>query len=61
MSNAPEYTHGVRYEQKIVQSLGPGTYEEHRNFGDDKRKLTFGEKRESPIRRTVGPGEYQIE
>jgi hypothetical protein len=40
---------------------GPGTHEEHRNFGSDTKKMTIPIKREHKIPKTVGPGEYSPE
>jgi len=42
--------------------VAPGQYEDRSyKFGNDTKGFTIGEKRETRIERTVGPGEYDME
>jgi hypothetical protein len=36
-----------------------GSYSIGKEFGSDAKPFTIGEKRKEPIRRTVGPGDYE--
>ena len=58
---ANEFFHNGRKEVKLDAENGPGTHEEHRNFGYDTKELTIGQKREHQIPKTPGPGEYNHE
>jgi hypothetical protein len=56
-----DFGHNGRKEVVHDPSNGPGTHEEHRNFGYDTKDMTIAGKREHKIPRTVGPGEYSPE
>ena len=58
---ATEFFHNGRKEIVHDPANGPGTHEEHRNFGYDSKDMTIGLKKEQKIPRTVGPGEYSPE
>ena len=42
-------------------NLGPGQYQENYQFGQDTKSFTIGEKRETRVSRTLGPGAYSPE
>jgi len=44
--------------QPLHNNVGPGAYDDGKNFGSDVKSFTIGEKKERPIQRTAGPGEY---
>ena len=39
----------------------PGAYDDGKRFGDDTKSFRIGEKRDKPIPRTAGPGDYSPE
>jgi len=47
-----------QHKQHQSSSIGPGAYDDGKNFGSDVKTFTIGEKKERPIERTAGPGEY---
>jgi len=56
-----EFFHNGRKEVKIDAENGPGTHDEHRNFGYDSKDMTIGLKKDHKIPVTPGPGEYKFE
>ena len=42
-------------------SVGPGQYDDGKNFGSDTKSFRIGEKRQERIVETMGPGAYQHE
>lgn len=53
-----EFYHHGRKEIVIDPANGPGTHEDHRNFGSDSKKMTIGLKNENKIPKTPGPCDY---
>lgn len=40
--------------------VGPGAYDNNYKWGNDSKGFTIGEKRETRIETTVGPGDYDM-
>ena len=39
--------------------MAPGQYDHEKKFGSETKSFRIGEKREKPIEKTAGPGEYE--
>ena len=48
-------------KKDAAEGAGPGDYTEPRVFGKDTKSFKIGEKRPQKIRKSVGPGEYEVE
>ena len=49
------------YIEKGNDNTAPGQYDDGRTFGHDTKTFTIGEKRETKIVKTLGPGAYSPE
>jgi len=56
-----DFSHHGRKEVDHDRENGPGTHDEHRNFGYDSKYITIGSRLGQSMERFPGPGTYEPE